>query len=105
MCKIKISGLIPTFGDKVCWEATTLKEALLFKWVVQLAIGHAAALKPAVKDIFHPSQLPFASAAWNGKVINLVPVQIFDLQYRRAMSATRSRFILLQEATSEYCAL
>ena len=68
-----------TFSDKVRWEGAPLKEALVFKGVVQLSVGHAAALKPAVKHIFHPSELPFPLATWNGEVVNLVPVQVRDL--------------------------
>ena len=47
---------------------------------MQLAIGHAATLKPAVKDLLHPVQLTFALLAGDGDVVYEVPVQVGHLQ-------------------------
>ena len=66
------------FSNKVSREVA-LKEVLVLKGVVQLAVGHAAALKPAVKDLLHPPQHPFALLAGNGDVVDEVPVQICHL--------------------------
>ena len=67
-----------TLSYKVCWKVG-LEEVLVFKGVVQLPIGHAAALKPAVKDVLHALELPLALLAGNGEVVNEVAVQICDL--------------------------
>jgi len=47
---------------------------------VQLAIGHAATLKPAVEDLLHPVQLTLALLAGDGDVVYEVPVQVSYLQ-------------------------
>ena len=67
-----------TLSYKVCWKIG-LKEVLVLKGVVQLPIGHAAALEPAVKDVLHALELPLALLAENGEVVNEMAVQICDL--------------------------
>ena len=47
---------------------------------MQLAVGHAATLKPAVKDLLHAVQLPLALLAGDGDVVYEVPVQVCHLQ-------------------------
>ncbi len=47
---------------------------------MQLAIGHAATLKPAVKDFLHTVQLTLALLAGDGDVVYEVPVQVCHLQ-------------------------
>jgi len=47
---------------------------------VQLAIGHAATLKPAVKDLLDAVQLTLALLAGDGDVVYEVPVQVCHLQ-------------------------
>ena len=64
-----------------------LKEALVGKGVMQLPIGHAAALKPAVKDVLHPAQLALALAAGDCEVVDLVPVEVCDLHSEILCSA------------------
>lgn len=68
-----------TFGNKVSREVA-LEELLVLEGVVQLAIGHAATLKPAVKHLLHAAQLPLALLARDSDVINEVPMQICHLQ-------------------------
>ena len=53
---------------------------------MQLPIGHAAALKPAVKDVLHALELPLALPAWDGEVVNEVAVQICDLHKNEQIS-------------------
>lgn len=67
------------FSNKVSREVA-LEEVLVLKGVVQLAVGHAAALKPAVKNLLHSAQHPLALLAGNGDVVNEVPVQICHLR-------------------------
>ena len=71
-------GMALAFCNKVSGEVA-LKELLVLKGVVQLAVGHAAALKPAVKHLLHSMQVPLALLAWDGDVVNEVPVQICHL--------------------------
>lgn len=47
---------------------------------MQLAVGHAATLKPAVKDLLHPVQLTLALLAGDRDVVYEVPVQVGHLQ-------------------------
>jgi len=47
---------------------------------VQLAIGHAATLKPAVEDLLHAVQVTLALLAGDGDVVYEVPVQVCHLQ-------------------------
>lgn len=70
-----------TFSYKVGREVA-LKELLVLKRVVQLAVGHAATLKPAVKHLLHTMQLPFALLAGDGDVVDEVPMQVSHLQGR-----------------------
>ena len=46
---------------------------------MQLAIGHAAALKPAVEDLLHSVQVPLALLAGDGDVVYKVSVQVCHL--------------------------
>jgi hypothetical protein len=48
-----------------------------------LAVGHAAALKPAVKHIVNAAQHALALAAGDGDVINEVTVQVVNLLYKQ----------------------
>lgn len=68
---IPSSGLINTLSNEICRE-TVLKLLLILEWVVDLSIGHAATLKPAVKHLCHPLQLSLAHPRWNGQPINTV---------------------------------
>ena len=70
---------VHTFCHKV-GRKVALEELLVLKGVVQLAVGHAATLKPAVKHLLHSMQVPLALLAGNSDVINEVPVQISHLQ-------------------------
>ncbi|KAA6429736.1 MAG: hypothetical protein FRX49_00169 [Trebouxia sp. A1-2] len=63
-----------TFSHKVSREVA-LKKVLVLKGVVQLAVRHAATLKPAVKHLLHPVQLTLALLAGDGDVVYEVPVQ------------------------------
>lgn len=72
------SGKEPTFCNKVSWEVA-FKEFLVLKRVVQLAIRHAAALKPAVKHLLHSVQISFALLAGDGDVVYEVSVQVCHL--------------------------
>lgn len=74
-----------TFCYKVSWEVA-FKEFLVLKGVVQLAVGHAATLKPAVKHLLHSVQVPLALLAGNYDMVYEVPVQICDLQASKAVS-------------------
>jgi len=47
---------------------------------VQLAIGHAATLEPAVKDLLHAVQVTLALLAGDRDVVYEVPVQVCHLQ-------------------------
>lgn len=69
----------PTFCYEVSWKVA-LKEGLVLKGVMQLAVGHASALKPAVKDLLNTAQISLALLAGDGDVVNEVPVQICHLQ-------------------------
>lgn len=44
-----------TLSNKVCWEVA-LEELLILKGVMQLGIGHASRLEPAVKNLVHAPQ-------------------------------------------------
>ena len=85
--EIAEAELIRTLSHKVGGEAL-LKELGVFKWVVQLSIGHAAALKPAVKDLVHASQLALPLPAGNGHVVDQVPVQICHLRQSKTVLTT-----------------
>ena len=47
---------------------------------MQLAVGHAATLKPAVKHLLNAAQVSPALLAGDGDVVDEVPVQICHLQ-------------------------
>lgn len=55
------SGLIDTLCDEIC-RKSVLKLAPVLKRVVHLGVRHAAALKPAVKDLRDPLELAFPTA-------------------------------------------
>ena len=76
-----------TFSYKVGGEVA-LKELLVLEWVVQLAVGHAATLKPAVKHLLHTTQLALALLAGDGDVVNEVPMQVSHLQGQELSRAT-----------------
>jgi hypothetical protein len=46
---------------------------------VYLAVGHAAALKPAVEHVVDAPQQALALAAGDGDVVDEVPVQVVNL--------------------------
>ena len=52
---------------------------LVLEGVVHLSIGHRATFKPAVKDVIHTPQGPFATRAGDGDVVNEMPVQVTHL--------------------------
>lgn len=58
------SGLVDAFCDEVC-RKSVLKLAPVLKRVVRLGVRHAAALKPAVKDLGDPLELAFPTAGWD----------------------------------------
>ena len=75
-CPFKLDWL--TFCYKVSREVG-LEEVLVLKGVVQLGVGHAAALKPAVEDLVYALQGRAPFLAGNGQVVDEVAVQICDL--------------------------
>ena len=77
-----------TLSYKVCREVG-LEEVFVLKGVVQLPIGHAAALKPAVKDVLHALELPLALLAGDGEVVDEVAVQIGDLHWCKQSAQCR----------------
>lgn len=72
---------MPTFCYKVSREVA-FKEFLVLEGVMQLAVGHATTLKPAVKHLLHSVQVPLALLAGNGDVVYEVPVQICHLHQK-----------------------
>ena len=74
-----VIGSTRTFSYKIGGEVA-LKELLVLKGVVQLAVGHAATLKPAVKHLLHTMQLPLALLAGDSDVVDEVPMQVSHLQ-------------------------
>ena len=79
MCSTTKLEAVPTLSNKVCWEVA-LKELFVLKGVVQLRVGHAPRLEPAVKDFINSAQHALALAAGDGQVVYEVPVQVLYLQ-------------------------
>ena len=67
-----------TFSHEVSREVG-LEEVLVLEGIVQLGVGHAAALKPAVKDLVYALQGRAPLLAGDGQVVDEVAVQICDL--------------------------
>ena len=67
-----------TFSHKVGREVG-LEEALVLEGVVQLGVGHAAALEPAVENLVNALQGRAPLLAGDGEAVNKVPVQIRHL--------------------------
>lgn len=70
--------LVQAFSHKVSREIG-FKQLLVLKGVMQLSVGHAAALKPAIKDIIHTPQHTITTAAGDCKMVDEVSMQIGDL--------------------------
>lgn len=83
-----------TFSHKVSREVA-LKKVLVLKGVVQLAVRHAATLKPAVKHLLHPVQLTLALLAGDGDVVYEVPVQVCHLQPHVACHQVQQQRVLI----------
>lgn len=63
------SRLVNAFGDEVRREGV-LKLLSVLKRVVDLGVGHAAALKPAVKDLRDPPQHALTAPRRDGQAVN-----------------------------------
>ena len=61
--------LVDAFGDEVCRESV-LEILPVFEGVVDLGVGHAAALKPAVKHLCDPPQHALAAPWRDGQTVN-----------------------------------
>ena len=79
---IPSSSLINSLGNEVSRESV-LKVLLAGEGVVALGIRHAARLEPAVKDLWHTTQDPFAPLWWDGQVINAETSNNVNVMSRR----------------------
>ena len=77
-----------TFCDKIGREASALEEGLVLEGVVQLAVGHASTLEPAIENVLHSAEQPLALTAGDCQVVNLVSMQVSDLRHQDAFEHT-----------------
>ena len=90
----------PAFSHEVCGEAI-LEELLVLEGVVKLAVGHAAAFEPAIKDIVDAAKHTLALLAGDCEVVYLVPMQVRDLQ-ERAHAFDQSDYLVTNQRRPGY---
>lgn len=73
-----MAGRPHTLSNKVGREVV-LKEFDVLEGIVQLGVGHAARLEPAIKHLVHSSQHALALLAGNLQVVDEMPVQVRHL--------------------------
>ena len=61
---------------------THREKGLVVKGIMDLGVGHAATLEPAVEDVRHAPQDALALARGDGQLVDKVTVQVIHLQER-----------------------